>query len=439
MDLSGAARGSPDDELVTHLPLTLKPDPRRVVIRPFTPADDDAEFASPTISRAQRIADRVLAMPEEEVAAAVAEIVANLQPNHRDIEAVLLRRFHDVNGLLIKPDLVTPNRARLIGSYFSEEYSFEAAALFNPSIVPHPDQTGAPARGLRFILSLRGVGEGSVSSVTFRTGAWSPTGGVTVDTPSQQAITPRIEYVPGGEPDDPGVHLICDDSRDISEIVIFPITSRQRNGIEDLRLVPFVDDDGRASVFGTYTAFDGRAIRQELLHTVDFRTFDMSPLHGGASNNKGMALFPRRIGGRYAMLGRQDHETVRLLMSDDLYDWRTGVVAVAPRWPWEFVQIGNCGSPIEIEEGWLVLIHGVGPVRNYSLGACLLDKTDPSKLLGRLTSPLLKSNPHERSGYVPNVLYSCGPWSTTVRCSCPTPWPIASPPSRSRRWIGCCR
>ncbi len=190
--------------------------------------------------------------------------------------------------------------------------------------------------------------------------------------------------------------------------MIFPITSRQRNGIEDLRLVPFVDDDGHGSVFGTYTAFDGGAIRQELLHTVDFRTFDMSPLRGGASNNKGMALFPRRIGGRYAMLGRQDHETVRLLMSDDLYDWHTGVVAVAPRWPWEFVQIGNCGSPIEIEEGWLVLIHGVGPVRNYSLGACLLDKTNPSKLLGRLTSPLLRSNPHARSGYVPNVLYSCG-------------------------------
>ncbi len=192
MGLSDGASVPADDALVTHLPLTLKPDPSRVVIRPFTPADYDPEYASPVVSRAQRIADRVLAMPEAEVAAALAEIVANLKPNHRDIETVLLRRFHDVNGLLIKPDSVTPDRAGLIGSYFSEEYSFEAAALFNPSIVPHPDQTGAPVGGLRFILSLRGVGEGSVSSVTFRTGAWSPTGGVAVDAPSPQAITPRI-------------------------------------------------------------------------------------------------------------------------------------------------------------------------------------------------------------------------------------------------------
>jgi predicted GH43/DUF377 family glycosyl hydrolase len=190
--------------------------------------------------------------------------------------------------------------------------------------------------------------------------------------------------------------------------VLFPITMRQRHGIEDLRLVRFTDDDGNITYFGTYTAFSGAAIRQEILRTTDFKTFELTALHGDAATGKGMALFPRRIDGRYAMLGRQDHENISLLTSSNLYDWRGGITIVTPRWPWEYVQIGNCGSPIEIDEGWLVITHGVGPVRTYCIGACLLDRDDPSKLLARTTEPLIRPSPAERYGYVPNIAYTCG-------------------------------
>ena len=309
---------------------------------------------------------------------------------------------------MITASAVSDARALLIGAYFCEEYSFEAAALFNPSIVAHPDQAGIAPGALRFILSLRGVGEGHVSSITFRSGVFSSDATVTMDAASVQAISPRIELIPDGQPDDQGVRLSCEESRNLSEIVIFPITCWQRHGIEDLRMVRFVDDDGHPTYFGTYTAFSGEEIREELLRTNDFGTFEMNALRGPAALNKGMALFPRRIGGHYAMLGRLDHENIWLLKSNDLYRWDAGVQILKPRWVWEFVQLGNCGCPIEIDEGWLVLIHGVGPVRNYCIGACLLDKADPAKVLGRLAEPLLRSSLFERDGYVPNVIYSCG-------------------------------
>jgi predicted GH43/DUF377 family glycosyl hydrolase len=394
--------------IVTHLPVMLRPDPSRVVIRPFMPGDDPPAFASPTCSRAQRIADRVLSLNPAELEAEWKRVSASFSDRHRDIEHVLSRRYHEVNGLVIDPCAVSPTQALLIGGYFSEEYSFQAAALFNPSIVAHPDQSSAPAGAVRFILSLRGVGEGHISSVTFRTGMWHADATVTLDAPSIQAISPRIERIPGGAPDDPGIRLFCDESRDLSEVVIYPITDRQRQGIEDLRLVRFVSDDGIATYFGTYTAFGGGLVRQEILRTADFKTFELSALRGDATTNKGMALFPRKVGGHYGMLGRQDHENIRFLTSDDLYCWQGGTKVIEPKWPWEFIQVGNCGSPIEIEEGWLVLTHGVGAVRNYCIGACLLDKHDPSKLLARMTYPLLRPRPEERDGYVPNVLYSCG-------------------------------
>ncbi|QNA86839.1 glycosidase [Sphingomonas sp. So64.6b] len=372
------------------------------------PADDPPAFASAGCSRAQRVANRVLSLDETQLRHEWERVSDGLSNRHRDIEVILSRRFHEVNGLVIDPGSVTSTQALLIGGYFSEEYSFEAAALFNPSIVAHPDQSRTPAGAIRFILSLRGVGEGHISSVTFRTGLWSADGAVTLDEPSAEAISPRVESIPGGAPDDPGVRLFCDASRDLSEVVIYPITDHQRQGIEDLRLVRFTNDDGIVTYLGTYTAFGGRAIRQELLRTADFATFELSALRGDATANKGMALFPRKIGGRYAMLGRQDHENIWLLMSDDLYNWQGGTRTVTPRWPWEFIQIGNCGSPIEIDEGWLVLTHGVGAVRNYCIGACLLDKTDPTKVMARMTHPLLRCRAEERDGYVPNVIYSCG-------------------------------
>jgi predicted GH43/DUF377 family glycosyl hydrolase len=405
---SNPPSGSPPDDLVTHLPILLKPDPTRVVIRPFMPAEDEPELATGQRTRAQRITDRVLALGETEAKEELRGILASLSQHHRDVRRVLLRRYHDINGLSIASASVSPDQAHLIGAYFSEEYAFEAAALFNPSIVAAPDQAGVPAGGLRFILSLRGVGEGHISSITFRTGLVLADGSVTIDEPSAQAVSPRIKFIPGGAPDDPGVRLFCDESRDLSETVIFPITDHQRHGIEDLRLVRFADDDGDVTYLGTYTAFSGGDIREELLRTTDFKTIDLSALQGSATRNKGMALFPRKISGHYAMLGRQDHENIWLQTSGDLYRWEGGVKIVTPRWPWEFVQMGNCGSPIEIDEGWLVITHGVGAVRNYCIGACLLDRDDPSKLLARVTVPLIRPSEAERYGYVPNVVYSCG-------------------------------
>jgi predicted GH43/DUF377 family glycosyl hydrolase len=286
------------------------------------------------------------------------------------------------------------------------EYSFEASALFNPSIVRHPDQSGTPRSGLRFILSLRAVGEGHVSSLTFRAGTIAADGSIAVDPTARLASSPRIGYmIPGPIGDE--VEVVFKPDEDISERVIFPITDSQSHGIEDARFVEFTDS-GRKTYYATYTAYKGTAIRSELIETSDFLSFRMSPLQGAAARNKGMALFPRRVDGRYAMIARQDNENLYLVYSDDLYTWEGGRAILKPQFPWEFVQIGNCGSPIELEEGWLLLTHGVGPVRKYSIGAALLDKDDPSKVIGRTPEPILAAADQDREGYVPNVVYTCG-------------------------------
>lgn len=294
----------------------------------------------------------------------------------------------------------------LIGAYFLHEYSFEAAALFNPSIVLHPDQTGAPRGGCRFVMSLRAVGEGHISSLTFRSGTIAADGGVTVDPTARLANVPKIrgrKLTPLGDE----VEVIFAEDGDISERVIFPITDAQCNGIEDARFVEF-KDEGWTTYYATYTAYSGRAIRSELVETTDFKTFRMTPLGGSAARNKGMALFPRKINGRYAMIGRQDNENLYLLYSDDLHTWSGGDLILQPVHPWEFVQMGSCGSPIELDDCWLLLTHGVGPVRKYSIGAVLLDKDDPSKVIARSHEPLVRPAPTEREGYVPNVVYTCG-------------------------------
>jgi predicted GH43/DUF377 family glycosyl hydrolase len=393
--------------IVNHLPVQLRADPARVVIRPFVPADDP-KMACDDVTRSQRLANRVLALGDIELRGEATRVIASLADRHRNGAEALLRRFHEVNGVMITATRGREGESELIGAYFSQEYSFEAAALFNPSIVAHPDQENVPEGALRFIMSLRGVGEGHVSSITFRTGIFTSEGAVVMDPASAQAISPRIEMIPGGEPGDPGVRVFCEESRNLSEIVIFPITHKQRHGIEDLRLVRFVDEDGNGTFLGTYTAFSGEEIRSELLRTVDFSTFELAALRGPSAPNKGLALFPRKIDGQYAMLGRLDHENIWLMKSADLYDWGVGTKILSPRWHWQFIQLGLCGCPIELDEGWLVLVHGVGPVRNYCIGACLLDKADPTKVLGRLAEPLLRPSPLERDGYVPNVIYSCG-------------------------------
>ena len=392
---------------VTHLSIVLHADPTRVVIRPFTPADEPRPVGDASPSRAQALANRVLGLGPVELDEELARVIGTLSDRHREVEAVLLRRFDEINGTLFVVPPLGRSSALLLGAYFSQEYSFEAAALFNPSIVAHPDQGGLPAGALRFVLSLRGVGEGHISSITFRSGVVLA-GAVVMDPASPQAISPRIEALAGPPHDDNGQRLIFPECRDLSEIVIFPISYPQRHGIEDLRMVRLVEDDGSATWLGTYTAFGGEDIREELLRTADFASFVLAPLAGAAARTKGMALFPRRIDGRYAMLGRLDHENIWLLRSDDLLNWEDGTLVLSPRSMWEFIQIGNCGSPIEIDEGWLVLIHGVGPVRNYCIGACLLDKTDPTRVINRLSGPLLRPSANERDGYVPNVIYSCG-------------------------------
>ena len=386
--------------------LYLRPDPARVIVRPFRPTTEPRDLNPTDKTRANHIVDRVLALDSEAVAAQLADVLENFQGRHRNLLETFEARSDEMEGAFATHGVFSKIQRQLIGAYFLHEYSFEASALFNPSIVPHPDQSGAPEGGMRFILSLRAIGEGHVSSLTFRAGTIAADGSLTVDSTARLASSPRIFHRTPG-PNGDHVELIFEPQEDLSERVIFPVTESQSNGIEDARFVEF-SDDGRKIYYATYTAYNGRAIRSELIETSDFRSFRLAPLRGTAARNKGMALFPRKIGGKYAMIGRQDNENLYLIYSDDLNTWDGGQAILKPEFPWEFVQIGNCGSPIELDEGWLLLTHGVGPVRKYSIGAALLDKSDPSKVLARSREPLVRPEPSEREGYVPNVVYTCG-------------------------------
>lgn len=386
--------------------LYLRPDPARVIVRPFKPATEPRDLNPTDKTRANHIVDRVLALDAEAAAGQLADVLENFVGRHRNLLEIFETRADEMEEALASHGSFSKIQRQLIGAYFLNEYSFEASALFNPSIVPHPDQSEAPPGGLRFILSLRAVGEGHVSSLTFRAGTIAADGSLTVDPTARLASSPRIGHRKSAAMGDE-IELIFKPDLDISERVIFPVTEAQSNGIEDARFVEFADGD-RKTYYATYTAYSGRAIRSELIETRDFLSFRMSPLHGAAAGNKGMALFPRRINGRYAMITRQDNENLYLIYSDDLYRWEGGQPILKPEFPWEFVQIGNCGSPIELDEGWLLLTHGVGPVRKYSIGAALLDKNDPLKVIARSREPLLRPEPSEREGYVPNVVYTCG-------------------------------
>lgn len=386
---------------VENLRVMLRPDPGRTVLRPFMPAD------TPLAGHAARehrdaVIDRVQAMPEAMVVATCADLLRPVIARHNDAEAVLDRRFDQIaadhpglTGLGI-------DRRRLIGACFTEEYAFEAAALFNPCMIAHPDQTGMAADTLRFILSLRAVGEGHVSSVIFRTGSIGPGGDILVDPPGSSPIDAAVTTRDGE-----GLRLDCAAGEDLSGVVLFPASRAHRHGIEDLRMTAFQDGMDRRYL-GTLTGVGTEGIRQEILTTRDFRTFDLYPIEGPYAATKGMALFPRRILKFYAALGRPDHETLWLMTSDDLRRWDGGIRVVAPAYPWEAIQLGNCGSPIELPEGWLVLTHGVGPMRSYAIGACLLDRANPTRLLGRLSFPLIAADSDHWAGFVPNSVYSCG-------------------------------
>jgi len=375
-------------------------------VRPFKPATEPRDLNPTDKTRANHIVDRVLRLDPESAAQQLSDVLENFDGRHRNLLNIFETRAAEMEEALEPHAILNATQRRLIGAYFLHEYSFEASALFNPSIVRHPDQSGAPANGCRFILSLRAVGEGHISSLTFRSGTIDGDGNVSVDPTARLATVPKVTRRVSGTDGD-SVEVTFRPDEELSERVIFPITEAQANGIEDARFVEF-SDDGKKTFYATYTAYSGRSIRSELLETTDFQSFRMTPLGGSAARNKGMALFPRKIDGRYAMIGRQDNENLYLIYSDDLYTWDGGRAILQPEYPWEFVQIGNCGSPVELDDCWLLLTHGVGPVRKYAIGAVLLDKKDPSKVLGRSREPLVRPEPTEREGYVPNVVYTCG-------------------------------
>jgi predicted GH43/DUF377 family glycosyl hydrolase len=386
--------------------LHLRPDPTRVVVRPFKPATEPRDLNPTDKTRANHIVGRVLRLEPGVAARQLAEVLENFEGRHRNLLEIFETRAVEMEEALEPHAVLNKTQRCLIGAYFLHEYSFEASALFNPSIVRHPNQSDAPENGCRFILSLRAVGEGHISSLTFRSGTIGADGSVSVDPTARLASVPKVvsrTSTPSGD----DVEVTFGPDNDLSERVIFPVTDAQANGIEDARFVQF-DDGGRTMFYATFTAYSGRAIRSELLETADFRSFRMTPLAGTAARNKGMALFPRKIDGRYAMIARQDNENLYLIYSDDLFTWSGGRSILQPEYPWEFVQIGSCGSPIELDDCWLLLTHGVGPVRKYSIGAVLLDKKDPSKVLARAREPLVRPEPAEREGYVPNVVYTCG-------------------------------
>lgn len=400
-----------ESSLAQHIFLTrqsvpLRADPSRVIIRPFKPATEPRDLNPTDRIRTNHIVDRILGMDRDVTTRELAGILSGFQDRHRNLEEIFEARADDMEGAFDHHPSFTKEQRQLVGAYFLHEYSFEAAALFNPSMVRHPDQSLAPPGGCCFVMSLRAVGEGHVSSLTFRAGSVDAEGRVFIDPVGRFAAIPslqRREQVAEGEI----VEISFDAETELSERVIFPVTLAQSNGIEDARFVEFHREEG-SIYYGTYTAYSGRAIRSELIETTDFLSFRMTPLRGSASANKGMALFPRKINGRYAMIGRQDNENLYLIYSDDLSTWEGGELILKPLFPWEFVQIGNCGAPIELDDCWLLLTHGVGAVRQYSIGAVLLDKDDPSRVIARSREPLFQPEPSEREGYVPNVVYTCG-------------------------------
>ncbi len=384
----------------------LHADPSRVVLRPFHLGWQARNAPN---GRALKLVEDIANLSEKQVKAEYARVRRDFVARHWRTEKMFEERFAELEGDIgIDCSDFSPTRKRLVGAFFCHEYTYAAAALMNPSIVPHPDQSGMNDGACRFVMSLRAVGEGHISSIAFREGIAYPDGTFKLWPQGDFATSVDLDDASMSDSDS-GVIVHRDAESNLSNTVIFPITEQQRGGLEDLRLTRFDHGGGDYEWIGTYTAYSGRAIRSELLRTVDFRRFLLEPIEGKAGRNKGMALFPERIGGKYAMVGRQDGKNLFLLKSDRLDRWNSeGHLLMEPRYPWEFIQIGNCGSPILTDAGWLIFTHGVGAMRKYSLGAALLDRDDPAKLIGRVAEPVLTAVDADRSGYVPNVVYTCG-------------------------------
>jgi len=395
-------------DLFNHA-LRLQADPSRVVVRPFHVANT---AVGRTLGRTERIIREVLAMDMRTTRSELGLVLRDFEARHWQTRQVFQMRYDEIEEQMrLDGARIHEEKKQLLGAYFCHEYSYAAAALMNPSVVPHPDQSGLSEGAVRVVISLRAVGEGHISSVAFREGIVSPDRGFELLPEPPFATAANSVEMPEASLPMIGEGPVCvhrhKDST-LSGTVIFPITAAQRNGLEDLRLVHFTHDDGSTEWIGTYTAYSGREIQSELMRTRDFRSFDLVPMKGSAARNKGMALFPRKVDGQYKMIGRQDGENLFIISSNDIGTWDEGEMLLKPRYPWELVQIGNCGPPIEIDEGWLLLTHGVGAMRKYSIGAALLDKDDPSKVLGRTIQPILSAADEDREGYVPNVVYTCG-------------------------------
>jgi predicted GH43/DUF377 family glycosyl hydrolase len=384
----------------------LHADPSRVVLRPFHLGWQAARAEG---SRALKLVENVAELSETQVRREYRKVLADFKERHWQTETMFEERWQEVEASLgLQNRDFSRARQRLIGAYFCHEYTYSAAALMNPSIVPHPDQSGCSGGACRFVMSLRAVGEGHISSIAFREGLAYPDG--RCDLWPQSAFATAVELDDATLSDaDRGVTVHRHAESSLSNTVIFPITEQQRNGLEDLRLVRFDHGGGDYEWIGTYTAYSGSTIRSELLRTTDFRRFLLEPIQGRAGRNKGMALFPEKVGGKYTMVGRQDGKNLFILRSDRIDRWAgDGKFLMGPKYPWEFIQIGNCGSPIRTEHGWLLFTHGVGAMRKYALGCALLDLDDPSKVIARASEPVLTAEDADRSGYVPNVVYTCG-------------------------------
>ncbi len=389
------------------LPIRLQAEPGRVVVRPFQIAPEPRSLHATDLTRAHRIVSAVLAMDMRSCQAELALVTKDFEQRHWQTRRVFLDRYEQIKAELHLDGLLRQERKELIGAYFCHEYSYASAALMNPSIVPHPDQSGLVEGSMRVVLTLRAVGEGHISSIAFREGILNHLGGFDL-MPRPPFSVAASETIHASDENGQVTTATRFDEATLSGTVIFPFTQQQRNGLEDLRLVRMQGGDDEGLYCGTYTAYSGFNIASEMMLTRDFRTFELHPIKGSAARNKGMALFPRKIDGAYAMIGRQDGETLYYLRSDDLLTWGEGERLLAPLYPWELVQIGNCGSPIEIDEGWLMLTHGVGAMRKYSIGAALLDRDDPSRVLARTSQPVVSASDEDREGYVPNVVYTCG-------------------------------
>jgi len=388
-----------------HHPLRLRADPSRVVVRPFHIAWQSVNGAP---SRMERLVRAVLDMSPGEARGQLDAVLKDFEARHWQTRRVFMTRYDEIEAQMgLDGANIGDEKRQLIGAYFCHEYSYAAAALMNPSAVPHYDQTGMPKGSLRILMSLRAVGEGHISSVAFREGIITDTNDLAL-APEPPFATAADTF--GDEDDVPEGEVTVHRHRDstLSGTLLFPITRAQSNGLEDMRLTHFRHDDGSEEWLGTYTAYNGSQIQSEMLRTRDWRAFDLVPMTGSAARNKGMGLFPRKVNGKYMMIGRQDGENIFLIESDRLTHWDEGVKLITPKFPWELVQMGNCGPPIELDEGWLMLTHGVGAMRKYSIGAALLDKNDPSKVIGRTSAPILAAASEDREGYVPNVVYSCG-------------------------------